>query len=181
MGVNLKYGTVGATGGGWAGQPGTLQPAYEERRHEPRWNWQCRAPKTWKDRQRWRSLWSFGCRVGGGQTTGLDCCYIGNSMSDGNGYEPYSCDGDGTQTLKFIKGLCVDTSDAPLSGVNVQAFRTSDDAFAGYEVQSREDGSYDLATNFPGVNHYVVAYLTGSPDRTGATVNTLVPANIDGT
>lgn len=96
-------------------------------------------------------------------------------------YEPYSCDGPGNQSLKFIKGLCVDTSDVALSGVNVQAFRTSDDAFAGYEVQSRTDGSYDLATNFPGVNHYVVAYLTGSPDRAGTTVNTLVPANIDGT
>ena len=96
-------------------------------------------------------------------------------------FEPFSCDGEGTQTLKFIKGLCVDTSDAPLSGVDLHAFRTSDDAFAGYEVQSRTDGSYDLATNFPGVNHYVVAYLSGSPDRAGTTVNTLVPANIDGT
>jgi hypothetical protein len=96
-------------------------------------------------------------------------------------YEPYSCDGPGQQSLKFIKGLCVDTNDAPLSGAVLQAFRTSDDAFGGYEVQSLTDGSYDLATNFPGVAHYVVAYLTGSPDRAGTTVNTLVPANIDGT
>ncbi len=101
-------------------------------------------------------------------------------MSDPGLFEPFSCDGPGSQSLKFLKGMCVDTSDATLSGVTVQAFRTSDDAFAGYEVQSRTDGSYDLATNFPGVNHYVVAYLPGSPDRAGTTVNTLVPANIDG-
>ena len=179
MGVNLKYGTAGATGGGWSAQPGTLQPAYDERRHEPRWQWQCRAPKTWKDKNRWYGNWSFGCRVGAGAPIGSDGAgWYDLSMKDL--FEPYSCDGEGTQTLKFLKGMCVDTSDAPLSGVNVQAFRTSDDAFAGYEVQSRTDGSYDLATNFPGVNHYIVAYLAGSHDRTGATVNTLVPANIDG-
>ena len=48
-------------------------------------------------------------------------------------------------------------------------------------MQSRTDGSYDLPTNFPGVNHYVVAYIAGSPDRAGTTANTLVPTNIDGT
>lgn len=102
-------------------------------------------------------------------------------MAGADLYEPYSCDGPGSQNLKFLKGLTKDASDNVLSGVIVQAFRTSDDAFAGYEVQSREDGSYDLATNFPGVNHYAVAYLAGSPDRAGTTVNTLVPTNVDGT
>jgi hypothetical protein len=148
--------------------------------HEPRWQWQCRAPKTRKDKNCWYSLWSFGCRVSYGAPGGNDGA-AWYDLSQKDLFEPYSCDGEGTQTLKFLKGRCVDTSDAALSGVNVQAFRTSDDAFAGYEVQSREDGSYDLPTNFPGVTHYVVAYLAGSPDRTGATVNTLVPANIDGT
>jgi hypothetical protein len=106
---------------------------------------------------------------------------VGGDYAAAQGYEPFSCDGEGTQTLKFIKGQCVDASDVALSGVNVQGFRTSDDAFAGYEVQSRTDGSYDLPTNFPGVNHYVVAYLPGSPDRGGTTLNTLTPTNIDGT
>ena len=181
MGAQLTYGTAGATGGGWSAQPGSLQPALEERRNEPRWQWQARAPKTWKDKNRWYSLWSYGCRVGYGAPSGSDGVSTNRDISSSDLFEPYSCDGEGTQTLKFLKGLAVDTSDAPLSGVNLQAFRTSDDAFAGYEVQSRTDGSYDLATNFPGVNHYVVAYLTGSPDRAGTTVNTLVPANIDGT
>lgn len=151
-----------------------------DHRHDGRYSSQARGPKTWKDRNNWYSLWSFGCRVGYGTPIGSDgsSCH---DLSMTDGYEPYSCDGEGSQSLKFIKGLCVDTNDAPLSAVSVQGFRTSDDAFAGHEVQSREDGSYDLPTNFPGVNHYAIAYLTGSPDRTGATVNTLVPANIDGT
>ena len=136
---------------------------------------------TQKDRHRWVSLWprgQFSMAANDGAYAGTP---VGLDYSGAQGYEPFSCDGAGSQTLKFLKGSCVDTTDAALSGVHVQAFRTSDDAFAGYEVQSREDGSYDLATNFPGVNHYVVAYLPGSPDRGGTTVNTLTPTNIDGT
>lgn len=180
MGVQLRFGTAGATGGGFSAQPATLQPAFVESRHEPRWQWQCRAPKTWRDPNRWYSRWSFGCRIGIGEPVGSDGV-TARDLSCADLFEPFSCDGPGQQSLKFIKGQCVDASDAPLSGVNVQAFRTTDDAFAGYGVQSREDGSYDLATNFPGVAHYIVAYLPGSPDRAGTTVNTLVPANIDGT
>jgi hypothetical protein len=181
VGVNLKYGTAGATGGGFSAQPGTLQEAFIERHHEPRWSYQQRAPKTWKDRNQWVSLWSFGCRIGYGLPSGNDGVSSNRDLTAADLFEPYSCDGEGTQTLKFIKGLCVDASDVAIPGAVVQAFRTSDDAFAGYEVQSREDGSYDLATNFPGVNHYLVAYIAGSPDRAGTTANTLVPANIDGT
>lgn len=181
MGVQHRFGTAGATGGGWSAQPGTLQPSYSELGHNFRWQWQARGPTTKRDKVGWRSKWSFGCKVGYGDVSGAD-------GSSGAGYDMALADYynppvmlDGGQSLKFIKGMCVDTSDAPLSGANLQAFRTSDNTYAGYVVQSREDGSYDLATNFPGVNHFVVAYLAGSPDRTTATLNTLQPTNIDGT
>lgn len=182
MPVQSNYGTVGATGGGFSALAG-LQPLFLEERLDvrPDWSWQRRSAKTWKDRQAWASAWprgQFSMTSNDGSFAGTP---IGLDYSGAQGFEPFSCDGAGTQTLKFLKGQCVDTSDAGLSGVNVQAFRSSDDAFAGYEVQSREDGSYDLATNFPGVNHYVVAYLAGSPDRGGTTLNTLQPTNIDGT
>lgn len=179
MGCYNQYGTI-AVGAYMAHQPGSHPQAFKDQ-YWPKWDrGGGLGPRTWKDPNRWYSLWSFGCRVGSGAPIGSDGAgWYDLSMKDL--FEPYSCDGPGNQSLKFIKGLAVDTSDAPLQGVNLQAFRTSDDTFAGYEVQSREDGSYDLATNFPGVNHYVVAYLAGSPDRAGTTVNTLVPANIDGT
>jgi hypothetical protein len=180
MGVQTWFGTAGATGGWFSAQPGTLQPAFVECRAEPKWSWQSNAPKVWKDRNRWYSLWSWGCRIGGGDLEGYAVNGAGG-LSAKDLFEPYSCDGEGTQTLKFIKGQAVDASDVAISGANILAFRTSDDAFAGYEVQSRDDGSYDLATNFPGVNHYAVAYIAGSPDRAGTTANTLVPTNIDGT
>lgn len=182
MGAQLRYGTAGATGGGFSAQPGSLQPAFAEPWAYPKWCWQARSPRTWKDPNNWRSRWSFGVHFSGAGFSAQDgAANIGNDLTSPCLFEPYSCDGAGTQSLKFIKGQTIDESSNALSGVTVQAFRTSDDAFAGYEVQSREDGSYDLATNFPGVNHYVVAYLAGSPDRAGTTVNTLVPANIDGT
>ena len=182
MGMQLWYGTDGATGGGFSAQPGSLQPAFNERLHEPRWSWQQRGPKTWKDKNAWRSGWSFGFRFEGGNGSGQDgSAAIGLDLESPDLFEPYSCDGEGTQSMKFLKGQCVDASGTVIPGATVQAFRTSDDAFAGYEVQSRADGSYDLATNFPGVGHYIVAYIAGSPDRAGTTVNTLVPANIDGT
>mgnify|MGYP006370047105 FL=1 len=182
MGCQTRYGTI-AIGAYMAHQPGTHQLAFRDQ-YYPRWDrGGARGPRTWKDKNRWNSLWSFGCRLtGGAELPGMDGgAPVGNSLSNTDLFEPFSCDGEGSQTLKFIKGLAVDASDVAISGANIQAFRTSDDAFAGYEVQSREDGSYDLATNFPGVNHYVVAYIAGSPDRAGTTVNTLVPANIDGT
>jgi hypothetical protein len=56
---------------------------------------------------------------------------------------------------------------------------TSTDVYTG-EAQSRADGSYAVPTQYPGVAHYMVAYIPGSPDRGGTTVNTLIPANLDG-
>lgn len=179
MGVNLKYGTAGATGGGWSSQPGTLQPALDERGHEPRWQWQCRSPKTWKDRNRWYSLWSFGCRVGAGSPIGSDGAgWYDLSMKDL--FEPYSCDGEGTQSKNFLRGLCVDASDVPVANAIVQAFVTATDAFAG-EVQANTDGTYVLGVEqSKATAHYLVAYKPGSPDIAGTTVNTLLPTNVDG-
>lgn len=180
MGVQHKYGTAGATGGGWSHQPGSLQPSYAELRHEPRWSWQARAPKTWRDRNRWASLWSFGCRVGGGDLEGYAAAAF-NSLVSRDVFEPFSCDGAGTQTKRFIKGTTVDESDVAVAGAIVQAFVTSDDRYVG-EVSSRLDGSYDLGVEtVAGVQHYLVAYKPGSPDTAGTTVNTLTSTNVDGT
>ena len=179
MGCQNRYGTL-AVGVYGSHQPGTVRPMTEQR-----WSWnynyEAREIMARADKMKWDSRWSFGCKMtGGGEISGADgAAFVGDSMTQADYYNPPKIQ-DGSQSLKWLKGLCVDTSDAPLSGVNVQAFRSSDDAFAGYEVQSREDGSYDLATPYVGVNHYVVAYLPGSPDWAGTTLNTLVPTNIDG-
>lgn len=179
MGTQLLYGTI-AVGVYGSHQPGTLQPMAE------RWwgayfNYEAREIRTRRDPMKWDGQWSFGCKVGYGMPSGND----GAAPIGGNeivaDYFNAPVIQDGCQSLKFIKGRCVDTSDAVLSGVNVRAFVSSSNAYAGYEVQSRTDGSYDVPTPNVGVNHYVVAYVAGSPDRGGTTLNTLVPTNIDGT
>lgn len=179
MGCLPKYGTI-AVGAFMAHHPGA-HPACFKDQYQPRWDrGGAVSPKTWKDRYRFVSLWprgQFSMAANDGSYAGTP---VGLDYSGMMGYEPFSCDGGGTQTLKFLKGMVVDASDNPIPSATVQAFRTSDDAFAGYEANCRADGSYDLATNFPGVNHYVVGYDPGAPDRGGTTLNTLVPTNIDG-
>lgn len=181
MPVQHTYGTVGATGGGFAGFRG-LQPLFREERLDtrPDWSWQRRSAKTWLDRNAWYSLWSFGCRVAAGTPIGSDGAgWYDLSMKDL--YEPYSCDGDGTQTKRFIKGITKDSVGATVANAIVQGFVTSTDAYVG-EVTSGEDGTYTLGTEtIPGVQHYLVAYKAGSPDIAGTTVNTLTSTNVDGT
>lgn len=177
MGALVKYGTI-AVGAYSAHQPGSHQFAFTDQ-YRPGWDrGGCRSPRTWKDRNRFDSLWSFGCRMSGGLGSGADGGFADLSVSDP--YEPFSCDGEGTQTLKFIKGQCVDASGNVAAGAIVQAFRTSDDAFAGQVNANSTDGHFDVPTPFPGVNHYLVAYKPGSPDIGGTTVNTLVPTGIYG-
>ena len=179
MPVKHTFGTAGATGGGWSAQPGSLQPFFEEARHEPRWSWQARSPKTWKDRNNWISKWSFGCRISGGDLEGYAIC---SDLADADPFEPFSCDGAGTQTLKFIRGTCYQSDGTtPSANAIVQGYRTTDDAYVG-EVQANTDGTYTLGTqNGSAVAHYLVAYKAGSPDIAGTTVNTLLPTNVDGT
>jgi len=181
MGAQLQFGTAGATGGGWACQPGTLQPCFEELLHQPRWAYQSRGPKTWKDRNKFFSLWSFGCRIGGGSDSPEYAPFGANNLSARDLYEPYSCDGDGCSQNRFIRGDCVDDVSAVVANATIQAFRTSDDVFVG-ESTSYLDGTYicPVAT-VAGVQHYIVAYKPGSPDIAGTTVNTLTSTLADGT
>ena len=177
MGTQLRYGTL-AVGVYGAHQPGTLQPM-AERYWAPYFNYEAREIRSRRDPMKWMSRWSFGCRVGFGSGRGTDgACWIDTSQSDW--FNPPVIQ-DGSQSQKWVKGLCVDASGAAIPGANVAAFRTSDNQVAGVTVQSREDGSYDAPTAFVGVNHFVRAYIPGSPDRGGTTIDTLVPANIDGT
>lgn len=180
MGAQLKYGTAGATGGGFSSQPGTLQPSLVERGNEPRWSWQQRAPKTWRDKNWWYSLWSFGCRVAAGGVAGSDGEPFYN-LSSKDLFEPYSCDGEGTQSRNFIRGTCKDASGTPVANAIVQGYVTATDAYVG-EVQANNDGTYALGVEqAKSTPHYLVAYKTGSPDIAGTTVNTLLPTNVDGT
>jgi hypothetical protein len=85
----------------------------------------------------------------------------------------------GNQGLKFIMGLVVDSSGNAIGGAVVAGFRTSDNRFVR-TTTSDSNGMYELGTEFAGEQHYLVAYVSGSPDIAGTTVKTLVPTNRDG-
>ena len=177
MPAQLTYGTAGATGGGFSAWKG-LQALFREERLDtrPDWSWQRRSAKTRQDPNRWESLWSWGCKTGGGD----DLSYSVAGVEVGHGYEPFSCDHAGTQTKRFIRGVTKNASGTPISGVTVQGFVTATDAYVGQDV-SRDDGTYLLGTEtVAGVAHYLVAYKAGSPDIGGTTVNTLTSTNVDG-
>lgn len=182
MPAQLTYGTAGATGGGFSAMKGLQRLFAEERLDvDPRWSYQRRSAKTWRDPQRWASLWPTSRFSGGGTGSGTDAMVpVGYGLDASGMYEPYSCDGAGTQTLKWILGRCEDASGVAIANATVQAFRASDDLFCGEGV-SRDDGSYQCPTSCTGAAHYIVAYKAGSPDVGGTTVNTLTPTNIDGT
>jgi len=181
MGAQLKFGTVGATGGGFSHQPGSLHPTYGEFWHEPKWSWQQRSPKTRKDPLAWISRWSFGCRVGGADPSGGEYAPVGHDLQSVDLFEPYSQDGDGGQGRNFLRGTCVDSVGTIVANATVQAFVTATDLYVGADT-SREDGTYGVGVEqAKATPHYLVAYKPGSPDIFGTTVNTLLPTNVDGT
>ena len=180
MGAQVRYGSI-AVGAYSAHQPGSHQRAFTDQYH-PKWDrGGARSPRTWKDPNRWYSLWSWGCRIGGGDLEGYSTSGGSGGLASKDLFEPYSCDGAGTQTKRFLRGTCVDSVDAPVANAIVQGFVTSTDAFVG-EVTANTDGTYTLGTEtVAGVQHYLVAYKAGSPDIAGTTVNTLTSTNVDGT
>lgn len=172
MGVYNKYGTI-AVGAYMAHQPGSHPRAFTDQ-YYPQWDrGGARGPRTWKDPNRFDSLWSFGCKVGGGTGGGTDGDGVVGEM--GHGFEPFSCDGPGCQFKNRIKGSCVDNSDVAVANATVQAFVTATDAYAGEGI-SRLDGTYEvLVEQQTSTAHYLVAYKVGAPDIAGTTVNTLLP------
>lgn len=91
---------------------------------------------------------------------------------------PYS----GSTSLFRIVGQTLDAAGLPLANCIVQGFLTSGLASAGLaadayvgEVTSDNEGYFEFWTPYTTSQHYLVCYLQGSPDRTGASVNTLIP------
>jgi len=171
MGTNVTYGSI-AVGAYFAHLRGTHQPAFMDW-YYPRWDrGGSRGPFTWKDRNKWDSLWSFGCRTNG-SGGGADGDPV--VLEFGHGFEPFSCDGAGCQFKNRIAGVCLDSSEVPVANAIVQGFVTATDAFVG-EVKAGNDGTYQLMTEqLTSTAHYLVAYKAGTPDIAGTTVNTLLP------
>jgi hypothetical protein len=71
-----------------------------------------------------------------------------------------------------ISGVTRDTNSAALGAVTVDLFRSVDDLWLATTV-SDASGNYAFYSTILGP-YYCVAYLSGSPDRAGTTVQTLL-------
>lgn len=74
-----------------------------------------------------------------------------------------------------IAGVTRDSTGAALAGCTVHLFRTATDCEVD-EIVSDGSGNYSFPNVTAAEGYYVVAYLPGSPDVAGTTVNTLLGA-----
>ena len=75
--------------------------------------------------------------------------------------------------LKF-RGFSRDSTGAVLPNADVDLMLTANDQKID-DVISDAGGYFEVCSAYAGVNHYILAYKSGSPDVVGATVNTLQP------
>jgi hypothetical protein len=71
-----------------------------------------------------------------------------------------------------VSGVTRDSVGNPLGSCTVHLFRSKDDTLVDQQV-SDASGNYTFITANPADTYYVVAYLAGSPDVAGTSVNTL--------
>jgi hypothetical protein len=72
-----------------------------------------------------------------------------------------------------LAGVTRDYSGAILGSVRVQLIRTADNAVVATTVSDPTTGAYSFTTVGYGSQYRCDAYLVGSPDRFGTTLNTL--------
>jgi hypothetical protein len=75
-----------------------------------------------------------------------------------------------------VSGVTRDATGAPLGGCTVKLFETISGLFRGYTI-SDANGNYAIEiAGDRGLSLFAEAYLAGSPDVAGTTINTLVAA-----
>ena len=72
-----------------------------------------------------------------------------------------------------ISGITRDSAGAPLGSVEVKVIRTEDNLLIGTTTSDPTTGAWTLQL-WAGGPFFLVEYLTGSPDRAGTSVRTLV-------
>ena len=129
-------------------------------------------------RAKYHTLWSPSAMMSGDRSAGY--CLQSLDIVDGGWDQPIQRAARGGSQLKYIIGTCYDSVGGTVSGATVQGFVTATDTFVR-ETTADSNGRYELGTEYPATNHYLVAYRAGSPDIAGTTVNTLQGTNRDGT
>jgi len=143
------------------------------------WFWQPHNPSRtpWNDGQKWTISRGLGGQFSTFGMLGDDAALYGGK------YEPWlqanGWDADGGAKQNVIVGFTQDQYGNALASCHVEGFVTGGangvDSSVG-SLTSDAGGYYRLPTPYSTTtSHYVVCYLTGSPDVAGTSVNTLKP------
>lgn len=108
--------------------------------------------------------------VEGYSQLGMDCQGFGR-------WGDFLTDGKGKAGTKFIIGSVVDDNLVPVTGATVLCYLTSNN-FCVSNTTTDSIGRYMAPTPYTGAQHYVVVFNGSS--AVGASVNTLIPTNADG-
>lgn len=73
----------------------------------------------------------------------------------------------------IISGITKDSSGSVLGSCTVTLFRTIDGLLVDQVISDASTGAYQFSSASASYLYYIVAYLAGSPDVAGTTVNTL--------
>ena len=141
------------------------------------WDYCLRNPVTLVNRFQYDfvELWPTASMLG---DNGAAVSWMGNNNTGGayQSYETWAFGEGGTYRPKQISGIIYQSDGVtPQPGAIVELYLTSTNAPVAVAT-SGQDGSYSIGTPFTGQNHYVVAYLAGTPDVAGTSVNTLTPS-----
>ncbi len=173
--------------GAFASSPVQINGEEKDPLSKPQWNWnyQQRNPGNAFSQNPQNGLWP---RPGLLQGASDGAIFGTDPALNAVWYElPPSWFLGGTRKPQYFNGIVRDANGAPVSGVRVKAFLTAADttniaqgvqpadSLQGSGV-SNGAGVYEVYTFARNQAHYLVAYLPGTPDTAGTTVNTLIPA-----
>lgn len=117
-------------------------------------------------------LWPSSRMLSG--DNGVPLVLFGQDAAQDSQWEAMPEENLGTPTMKKIIGTTRDANGNPLGSCVVKGFLTASNLFLR-QMTSDGAGYYEFCSEYSGATHYLVAYLVGSPDVEGTTVNTLVP------
>lgn len=141
---------------------------------EPRFGYcyQMRNAKSAANFSQWIELWPSAKLASGDSTAPL--ALLGQDSRAEGSFEYPSSISRGMVRPWFFRGMCKDSTGSPLIATTVTGYITATDAAIGM-VGCDANANYELPTVF-NQPHYLVAYRSGVPDVTGATVDTLTPS-----
>jgi hypothetical protein len=113
-------------------------------------------------------LWPNSRSLGGGLSM-----LLGDDASNSSGNFEAWPEASGTSTRAKISGTTRDSSSNPLGNCTIQVL-SADGTIKAYSTTSDGSGAYEALIEDPTLSYKVDAYLAGSPDVAGTTINTLV-------